>query len=30
MNEKQWYRENQWPKDMEAAFEMGKRLVEMK
>ena len=24
---KKWYRENQWPKDMEAAFELGKRLV---
>lgn len=28
MNEKQWYHENYWPKDMEAAYEMGKRLVE--
>jgi len=28
LEEKQWYRENQWPKDMKEAFEMGKRLVE--
>lgn len=28
MNEKQWYHENQWPKDLQAAYEMGKRLVE--
>ena len=27
LEEKQWYRENQWPKDKEAAYEMGKRLV---
>lgn len=28
MDQKQWYRDNQWPKDREAAFELGKRLVE--
>ena len=26
--EKQWYRDNQWPKDFQAAFEMGKRFME--
>ena len=30
MEHVQSVRDNQWPKDMEAAFEMGKRLVEMK
>ena len=28
LEEKQWYRDNQWPRDLQAAFEMGKRLVE--
>ena len=28
LDSKQWFRDNQWPKDMQAAFEMGKRLVE--
>ena len=27
IEQKQWFRENQWPKDMEAAYEMGKRLI---
>ena len=25
--EKQWYRDNQWPKDLLAAYELGKRMV---
>ena len=25
---KQWYRDNQWPKDLQAAYELGKRLIE--
>lgn len=29
LKEKQWYRDNQWPKDMLAAYELGKRLIEM-
>ncbi|MBR1514504.1 MAG: flavodoxin family protein [Bacteroidales bacterium] len=28
LEEKQWYRDNQWPKDKEAAFAMGQRLIE--
>lgn len=28
VEEKQWYRDNQWPKDKEAAYEMGKRFAE--
>ena len=28
VNLKQWYRDNQWPKDLQAAHELGKRLVE--
>ena len=28
LEEKQWYRDNQWPKDLQAAYELGKRLVE--
>ena len=28
IEEKQWYLDNQWPKDKEAAYELGKRLVE--
>ena len=24
---KKWYRENQWPKDMAAAFDMGQRMI---
>lgn len=28
VNQKQWYRDNQWPKDLQAAFELGKRLIE--
>ena len=28
LDEKQWYRDNQWPKDLQAAYELGKRLVE--
>ena len=24
---KKWYRENQWPKDMAAAFDMGHRMI---
>ena len=28
VNLKQWYRDNQWPKDLQAAYELGKRLVE--
>ena len=28
LNEKQWYRDNQWPKDMQAAYDMGRRFVE--
>ena len=24
---KQWYRDNQWTKDLQAAYELGKRLV---
>ena len=28
MEQKQWYRDNQWPKDLQAAYELGKRLVE--
>lgn len=27
LNLKQWYRDNQWPKDLQAAYELGKRLV---
>ncbi|MBR1733657.1 MAG: flavodoxin family protein [Alloprevotella sp.] len=26
--EKQWFRDNQWPKDLQAAYELGHRLVE--
>ena len=28
LEEKQWYRDNQWPKDLQAAYELGKRMVE--
>lgn len=28
MEQKQWYRDNQWPKDLQAAYDLGKRLVE--
>lgn len=28
MEQKQWYRDNQWPKDLQAAYELGKRLIE--
>ena len=28
LEEKQWYRDNQWPKDLQAAYELGKRIVE--
>ena len=28
LEEKQWYLDNQWPKDKAAAYELGKRLVE--
>ena len=28
LNMKQWYRDNQWPKDLQAAYELGKRIVE--
>ena len=28
VNLKQWYRDNQWPKDLQAAYELGKRLME--
>ena len=27
LEEKQWYRANQWPKDLQAAYELGKRMV---
>lgn len=27
--EKQWFRDNQWPQDLQKAYELGKRLVEM-
>ena len=27
VNLKQWYRDNQWPKDLQAAYELGKRLM---
>lgn len=29
LDEKQWYRDNQWPRDKQAAYDMGKRLVTM-
>ena len=28
MEQKQWFRDNQWPKDLLAAYDLGKRLVE--
>ena len=28
LDSKQWYRDNQWPKDLQAAYDLGKRLVE--
>ena len=28
VNLKQWYRDNQWPKDLQAAYELGKRMVD--
>ena len=28
VKEKQWYRDNQWPKDLQAAYELGKRMIE--
>lgn len=28
-DEKQWYRDNQWPKDLQAAHDMGQRLIVM-
>ena len=28
LDSKQWYRDNQWPKDLQVAYELGKRLVE--
>ena len=28
LEEKQWYRDNQWPRDLQAAYELGKRMVE--
>ena len=28
LEEKQWYRDNQWPKDLQAAYELGKRMIE--
>lgn len=28
MEQKQWYRDNQWPKDLQAAYELGKRMIE--
>ena len=28
LEEKQWYRDNQWPKDLQAAYELGKWMVE--
>ena len=28
VNQKQWIRDNQWPKDLQAAYELGKRLVQ--
>ena len=28
VEKKQWYRDNQWPKDLQAAYERGKRMIE--
>ena len=28
LDEKQWFRKNQWPKDLQAAYELGKRMVQ--
>lgn len=28
LEEKQWYRDNQWPKDLQAAYELGRRMIE--
>ena len=28
VNQKQWIRDNQWPKDLQAAYELGKRMIE--
>lgn len=28
MEQKQWFRDNQWPKDLQNAYDLGKRLVE--
>ena len=28
LDSKQWYRDNQWPKDLQAAYDLGKRLME--
>ena len=28
LDNKRWYRDNQWPKDLQAAYDLGKRLME--
>ena len=28
VNQKQWIRDNQWPKDLQAAYELGRRMIE--
>lgn len=28
VSQKQWIRDNQWPKDLQAAYELGRRMIE--